>query len=416
VSAAAPKPRDAVYAAAAMGVGYVAIYLCRKNLSVAVPMLQESFGASKAEVGIVATAGTLAYMLGKFASGGLYDRIGGRAGFLSSMAGVGLFGALSAFAPGIWPLALIYGANRFWGAGAWNAMVKLTSSWFPPLRLATAVAGLSLSFVLGGILATLFAKLIVDLGGDWRAVMAVPALPLVLVLLFCARTVRPGPLIEAPADEAPAPAVERPSLPAALGALLRRPAYQTLCILSFTLTLLREAFATWGVDFLKSTHAGEGSLSVAALQSTSFDLAGAVAVILTGIVYDRLGPDGRRRLVAGLLFLLTGVLALLATAGKASSDAGVTLLAAAGLLIYGPYSLLGGVGSIENGGTERAATAAGFVDGIGYLAALLAGYTFGQVVDAGGYPTAFAMMAGLTLVSSAAALRLRSRPPVVVET
>jgi sugar phosphate permease len=239
--------------------------------------------------------------------------------------------------------------------------------------------------------------------------MAVPALPLFLVLLFCARTVRPGPLIEAPADEAPAPAVERPSLPAALGALLRRPAYQTLCILSFTLTLLREAFATWGVDFLKSTHAGEGSLSVAALQSTSFDLAGAVAVILTGIVYDRLGPDGRRRLVAGLLFLLTGVLALLATAGKASSDAGVALLAAAGLLIYGPYSLLGG-------GTERAATAAGFVDGIGYLAALLAGYTFGQVVDAGGYPTAFAMMAGLTLVSSAAALRLRSRPPVVVET
>jgi hypothetical protein len=33
---------------AALAAGYVGIYLCRKNLAVAVPMLQQSFGATKA--------------------------------------------------------------------------------------------------------------------------------------------------------------------------------------------------------------------------------------------------------------------------------------------------------------------------------------------------------------------------------
>jgi sugar phosphate permease len=40
-------------------VAYVGVYLCRKNLSVAVPLLQAHFGATKAQVGSIATAGTM---------------------------------------------------------------------------------------------------------------------------------------------------------------------------------------------------------------------------------------------------------------------------------------------------------------------------------------------------------------------
>src|SRR5689334_6833308 len=65
--------------------GYIGIYLCRKNLSVAVPLLQQAFGATKAQVGWIASVGTLTYAIGKVINGPLVDQIGGRRGLLLSL-------------------------------------------------------------------------------------------------------------------------------------------------------------------------------------------------------------------------------------------------------------------------------------------------------------------------------------------
>src|SRR4051812_20635765 len=81
----------------ALIVGYIGIYLCRKNLAVAVPLLQKAFGATKAQVGWIATIGTGAYAAGKLVNGPLVDRIGGRSGFLLALLAVALFGAAGAF-------------------------------------------------------------------------------------------------------------------------------------------------------------------------------------------------------------------------------------------------------------------------------------------------------------------------------
>src|SRR5438105_4837745 len=75
--------------------GYVGVYLCRKNLSVAIPLLRQAFGASRATVGIIATAGDAAYTIGKFAGGPIIDRVSGRTGFLAALTGVAVFSAVS---------------------------------------------------------------------------------------------------------------------------------------------------------------------------------------------------------------------------------------------------------------------------------------------------------------------------------
>jgi MFS transporter, OPA family, glycerol-3-phosphate transporter len=137
--------------------------------------------------------------------------------------------------------------------------------------------------------------------------------------------------------------------------------------------------------------------------------------LLMGLTFDRLATRKRRWVVAGILALLAGVLALLATVGKGQAVPATLLLALAGLLIYGPYSILAGVVSVEVGGTALAATAAGITDGIGYLAGILAGRYLGRILDLGGYPAAFRLMAVLTFAAALIALRLRAEPPVVVE-
>jgi sugar phosphate permease len=391
----------------ALAAGYIGIYLCRKNLAVAVPMLQQSFGATKAQIGVVASIGTLAYAAGKVINGPIVDRVGGRRGFLVSLAAVALFGAAGAFAPGLWALTLVYGLNRFAGSAAWGAMVKLVPSWFGPARTGTAVALLSLSYVAGGALATLFARQIVASGGNWRAVMGLPSAALIVIGLLCSFVVRSGPREAAPAAaDMPARGVRRRPLDATL-ALLRRPQFLVVCALSFTVTLMRESFNTWSVDFLVSIQGGAPSLATAALQSTGFDLAGVISIVAAGYAYDRIDPRRRRWWMAGTLGVLAMVIAVLPRAAAARPLYGAVLVGAIGLLVYGPYSLLAGALAVESGGAEQAATAAGIIDGAGYLAGALAGAALGRVLDVGGYPLGFKILAGITGVSALIALALR---------
>ncbi len=55
-----------------------------------------------------------------------------------------------------------------------------------------------------------------------------------------------------------------------------------------------------------------------------------------------------------------------------------------------------------------AATSANVIDGVGYLAAILAGVTFGTLLDIGGYALGFGALAGVTAAAAFLALGLRA--------
>src|SRR5215831_6248362 len=93
-------------------VGYIGIYLCRKNFGVANPLIRQSFGLSKEQIGAVASYSTLAYMIGKFAFGPFIDRLGGRLAFLLSLTGVAIFGAMGGLVNSLPLLVLVYSLNR----------------------------------------------------------------------------------------------------------------------------------------------------------------------------------------------------------------------------------------------------------------------------------------------------------------
>jgi sugar phosphate permease len=89
---------------------------------------------------------------------------------------------------------------------------------------------------------------------------------------------------------------------------------------------------------------------------------------------------------------------------------GPVLVGAVGLLVYGPYSLLAGILALESAGEELAATAAGIIDAVGYVAGALAGAGLGRILDIGGYTLGFRILAGVTVVSAGLALLLRPSP------
>jgi sugar phosphate permease len=237
--------------------------------------------------------------------------------------------------------------------------------------------------------------------------MGLPSIALVAIAIPCIFLVRRGPLH---AEVAAGKTQETRGVDEYL-LLFRRPQFLVVCALSFTITLMRESFTTWSVDFLTSVQGDTKSLATAALQSIGFDLAGGFAILVSGAAYDRVSPGRRRFLIAGTLAVLSGVLFILPGAAVFSPAAGVVLMGLVGLLVYGPYSLLAGVLAVESGGAKMAATAAGIIDGVGYIAATLAGSTLGLLLDMGGYSLGFRALAGVTAAAAVIALGLRACPP-----
>jgi len=376
---------------------YIGIYLCRKNVSVAVPILQQQWGLTKEAVGLVASVGTVVYAAGKFFWGPITDKVGGRPMLFSSMAGVALFGFASALSPGLLALVILHSLNRLFGAACWGAMIKVVPNWFTEKRLPFACGVLSLSFVFGGALAVAFAGMVAHLSHDSVfSILAAPSAAL-LGLLALGWAVLPGNLRGAKKGDDESGTSFSFSQATRLfvdGKFL------IILGLSFSLTMLRETFNFWTVDFVRTEGGPAVTNAVAAYISTPFDVCGGAGIILIGWLFGKLGPAGRRKLLIGNLVALSAVLLFLPWFFSGGLWVLAASVGAIGFLIYGPYSLLGGLFSVEVRGKEMAATVAGMVDGTGYIAGFLSGVVFGKIIALGGYRLGFEMMAGLTVLAA----------------
>lgn len=391
--------------------GYIGIYLCRKNLSVAIPVIRDHFGVTKAQAGVVASVSTMAYAAGKVFFGPIIDRFGGRLCFLLALAGVALFGALGSMALTLPMLTMLYTGNRFCGAAGWGAMVKQVPDWFPERRLPLAMAFLSLSFVFGGVCALLLAGSIAAWSSDnWRAVMGFPSAVLVAILIVCAIALPKRKMVSNSTATQP---IETVSPWKKIQVVMAIPQFWIICGLSFVLTIARETFNDWTVDFFKTEGGSALTNQIAAFLSTPFDAAGALGILFLGAVLQRLGPKGRTRLLFTMLLALAALIYVLPKLAHQKLWLASLAIGLIGFLSYGPYSLLAGILSVEIRGKEYVATVAGFVDSSGYVAGVLAGYCFGHILDQGGYLLGFHLLAGTTVIAAVLSLFLYStkHPP-----
>ena len=167
---------------AVMLFGYVGYYICRKNLSAAVPLMGDEFGYSNSELGLIALYSEIAYAVGKLINGPLADRIGGKSIFLTGMIGAILCNLAFSQGSSLGYFIVVWCVCRYFLSMGWGGLAKVIGHWYEPERNGTVMGFISLNFQFGGVVATLFAGAIVAAGGGWREVFIYP--PLVLFLIF----------------------------------------------------------------------------------------------------------------------------------------------------------------------------------------------------------------------------------------
>jgi len=422
----AGKPRIAresfrlwqVLTVALMCLGYAGYYLCRSDLSVAMPLLIAGLArhgmspdAAKVALGSVASLGVLAYAIGKVPSGLLADFLGGRRNFLIGMAGSIVFTIAFGLAGGIPMFTLAWMGNRAVQSMGWAGLVKITSRWFSYSTYGAAMGVVSLSYLFGDAASREFMARLIDAGLGWQGVFfaasATLALLLVLNLVLLQETPARLGFPEPPANPANlfGAAGESPK-PASLGSLraafARSPAFWIVCLLSLCVTTLRETFNLWTPTYF--TQAVGLTVADAAHRSALFPLFGGFSVLLAGFGSDRLGRNGRAAIILYGLLLTTITLLVLAWGNFGGSQtAPVILVTVVAFVMIGPYSYLAGAISLDFGGKQGSATASGLIDCVGYLGGVLAGNSVAGISVAWGWKGAFGALAGVGLVSSAAA-------------
>jgi OPA family glycerol-3-phosphate transporter-like MFS transporter len=185
--------------------------------------------------------------------------------------------------------------------------------------------------------------------------------------------------------------------------LLSSRTFAVVCLLSFGCTIVRETFGLWTPVYLRDFFGY--SVASAAETSAIFPAVGAVSVLVTGWLSDRIGPCGRS--VVMFVSLTAAVSPLTALvflrAGAAASLWPVILIGLVAFFLLGPYSYLAGAIALDMGGSKAGAASSGIVDGVGYLGGVLAGDTVARLSVAFGWRGVFAALAAVTALSALAA-------------
>ena len=173
----------------------------------------------------------------------------------------------------------------------------------------------------------------------------------------------------------------------------KSPVFWMVAAISLGSTLVRETFNDWTPTYL--TQSGYSPADAASF-SALFPFFGGVSVLLAGFLSDRLGPAGRASVTSVGLTLAAA--AWLGLHGCPGFRGGIWLL--------GPYSYLAGAMALDLGGSKGGAAASGLIDGIGYLAGILAGAGAARISVSFGWPAVFRLLGVVSLLSAFAAVLL----------
>ena len=137
---------------------YGSFYLCRTNLSAALPGIEDEFGFSKTDMASVLISLKIAYGIGQLVNGQLAERISPRimlaTGMLASIALNLLFGAGAS----IWFFSFVWAMNGYSQALGWTPTMRVAANWMPVAIRGRSIGiigtgymvGASLSYVLSG--------------------------------------------------------------------------------------------------------------------------------------------------------------------------------------------------------------------------------------------------------------------------
>lgn len=379
-----------------LGVTYATYYMGRYNLNAASTTMMSNFEWSKADYGMIGTAGFWTYALAVAFNGPLADRIGGKKSILIGAAGacalnlaIGLMFLSGWQTKLLVAMSLLYAVNMYFQSFGALSVVKVNAPWFHVRERG----------VFGGVFGIMISSgyfLALTVGGwilsylPWYWVFLIPSMLLAVMMAvdYVMVANRPSDAGFQDLDTGDATSKDADKdKPVDFGYLVRRvftnPVILTIIAAEFCTGFVRQGVMFWYVPFLKEVHHIEHGTTLFSIASTGITAGGIAGGLLCGYLSDHV--FGSRRAPVAFIFYVGQIGALLLLGAVGSPVLAAWMIPFTCLWIFGVHGMLSGTSSMDFGGTKAAATVAGICDGVQYIASGLTGFLLGGFLDRFGW-------------------------------
>jgi sugar phosphate permease len=395
---------------------YVGFYFCRVNLLAALPLLEDSFGFTKTQTGLILSSYFVVYSIGKLINGLLGDRIGGKVMMLIGIGGSVGCNVLFGFGRTLQFFTIVWSINAFFQTMGWLSLISLMSHWYTSKESGRAIGIISLSYLLGDFAARASAGIIIGRSNShWPDLFWIHAAIFlgigVLVWLF----VRPFPekmgfpdidtyaLHKETKDQImpkkrkePKPEEMSLSSKSWLVIMLTNKWFWLVCLIYLGLSITRYVFWNWSIVYLKESGL---RTNLAIITSTVFPILGSLGAIFAGWVSDKMNAK-RGPVLSIMASCMVLSIFLFSRVPYHQSTLQVLILAVVGFTLIGPYSLVAGAMAIDFGSKHSSAAAAGIIDAVGAIGAVFSGAGMGYMIDKLEWSGAFSIVIGISFITA----------------
>ncbi len=395
-------------------IAYVVFYICRKNISVALPAMGIALNYTNTQLGIIGSTLYATYSIGKFTNGVLADRANIRTFLPTAL----LISALSNFAfvissifitPGkftffglpsasvlIWILAFFWGCNGWVQSMGFPPIARSFTFWFSNSERGRKWSLWSTSHQFGTFLAIVMSGYLIEHYG-WKSAFYVPAIIAFMVSLGLFKSLRDNP------KSLGLPDIEEYKEPEVANKLKKNEEcleeaketygqiFKKHILCNKNLWLLAVSFVfvyftlmgtlDWLIKYF--VEAKHNSLELATMKLSCLPLFGSLGTISAGYISDKIFKS--KRAPVNIIYLTGVAIAVLVLKYNTSEIIDFVCLGVIGFCSYGPQVLIGGLCAVEASSKKVAAAATGFVGSFGYFGSILSGAGTGMIIDKFGW-------------------------------
>lgn len=379
------KPQNLIVGT--LWITYAMYYLGRVNISVVLPMLALDLGASRAEVGALGTVFFWVYGIGHFVSGEIGSHVSPFRMVAFGLLATAIINLVFSFQTTLIAMLILWGLNGVAQSGGWSPMFRILAERLQPGRIKRVSTLMPFSYVFGtAITWTLIGA--VASAGDWRIAFWLPALALLLVLVFWWKAD-----IDAP---------KRKSSGLQLGTIIS----EARGIAFIMLAAAMSGYVFNGALIWLPTYILDTNLVAENLVGTVAALSQVIAIIGLFLARYRVVRGGQVFVTSVQMLSLAGIAFLLLAVTE-----GILMLlivAIALMMLNGAFGLVVSSMPLLLARPGRASSITGSVNMMSTFFGGMAGFSIGGLVDASGWGAVFAFWGVLLLLASILIWRRRS--------
>ncbi|SFP87797.1 MFS transporter, OPA family, glycerol-3-phosphate transporter [Oscillibacter sp. PC13] len=397
----------AKYMLLGFGFTYMFFYNGRQNMSLAMPVMAEAFGTTKAEIGFISSALFWCYGFGHLFSGRLGEIVGNKRFMIVGIIVSAICNFTISFQSSLAVIAVLWGLNGFAQSMVWSPGLGVLNKWWPKEKrgfasgVATGFSGVAQVVTYGCV----FAAYAISPDWGWRAAFRWPLIPMLLILVVFAVFVKNQPEdiglkpFEEPDAAAAAEDEKRVAILKTKSAvypyklLFSEPKVILLCFISAIAGIGRYGLLTWIPTYFTDVMGMD--IKTGILSSILLPLGQALAMFVFPTLTDKVFKGKREPML--LLAAVVSVVLLCVFPFVKSQ-----MMASALLLLVGCASMVTGVIwaiSGDLGGRAMSGTTTGILDWAIYMGSAAQSMIFGVVLDkTGSWPAIFITIAVLYVI------------------